>query len=118
MLKITIADTQDQRKLVLEGKLVEPWVTELKRAWHDAREPHQGRKLIIDLGGVTVISQQAENVLFEMMSQGTQFVCGGVLTKHVLRQLARRCKQNHAESSTQLEECNHDHERSTAIKME
>jgi len=118
MLKITIVDTQDQRKLVLEGKLVEPWVTELKRTWDDAREPHQGRKLVIDLGGVTVISQQAENVLFEMMSQGTQFVCGGVLTKHVLRQLARRCKQNHAESSTQLEECNHVHERSTAIEGE
>jgi len=31
MLKITILDTPDRRRLVLEGKLVAPWTAELRK---------------------------------------------------------------------------------------
>jgi len=39
---------------------------------------------------VTVIGCEAENTLTELMQQGAKFSCGGVLIKHVLKQLARR----------------------------
>jgi hypothetical protein len=38
-----------------------------------------------------VISQDGENTLFELMRNGAKFSSGGVLTRHVLSQLARRC---------------------------
>jgi hypothetical protein len=95
MLRISTIDTRSHRKLVLEGKLVEPWLGELRQVWASAKEGLQERKLVIDLTSVTVISHEGEATLFEFMQQGTQFSCGGVLIKHMLKQLARRCGCGH-----------------------
>jgi hypothetical protein len=36
MLKISILDTPSKRELLIEGKLVGPWATELARVWRQA----------------------------------------------------------------------------------
>lgn len=95
MFKISIVDTHSQRRLVLEGKLVSPWTTEVESAWRNAGERLQGRKLVIDLTNVTLISADGENTLFKLMRDGARFSCGDVLTKHVVKQLTRRCRCNH-----------------------
>jgi hypothetical protein len=92
MFKISIVDTQGQRRLVLEGTLVRPWTADVETAWKMAGQQLQGRKLIIDLSNVTLISPDGEDVLFNLMRNGARFSCADVLTKHVLRQLARRCR--------------------------
>lgn len=91
MFKISIVETDGQRRLVLAGRLVPPWTTELENAWRGAAEQLRGRKLIVDLTDVTVISADGESMLFKLMKNGAQFSSGGVLTRHVLKQLARRC---------------------------
>jgi len=95
MFKISIVETQGQRRLVLEGTLIRPWTAEVESAWRSAGEQLQGRKLIIDLTNVTLISQDGENTLFKLMSDGAKFSCRDVLTKHVLKQLAQRVKHIH-----------------------
>lgn len=90
MFKISTIDTRFQRRLVVEGKLVEPWIAELGRTWSDAGEGLQGRRLVIDLANVTVISQEGENAITDLMNQGARFSCDGILTRHVLRRLSRR----------------------------
>ena len=92
MLRISTIDTRSQRRLILEGKLVEPWLGELRQVCRSAIETLQGRKLVIDLSNVTVIGCEAESTLFELMQQGAKFSCSGVLIKHVLKRLARRCR--------------------------
>ena len=92
VLRITTIETAGQRKLVLEGKLVEPWVTELKKAWQEGNLSLNGHQLVIDLCNVTIISPQAEMILLEMRREGAQFVCGGILNKHMVRQIERKCK--------------------------
>jgi hypothetical protein len=91
MLRISTVDTRNHRKLVLEGKLVEPWLEELRQACGRAKLDLQERKLVVDMTNVTVISHEGEATLLELMQQGAQFSCGGVLIKHMLKQLARRC---------------------------
>lgn len=93
MLKITTTNNEGQQKLVLEGKLIEPWIAEFKKAWQEAKQTSNGHKLVIDLGDVTVISAQAECVLLEVKREGAEFHCAGILTKHMVRQIERRCKQ-------------------------
>jgi hypothetical protein len=90
MLKISTIDTQSERRLVVEGKLIEPWLAELTRAWKSASEEPDGRKLIIDLGNATVISREGEDALFDLMQEGARFSCSGVLTRHLLKRLAHR----------------------------
>jgi anti-anti-sigma regulatory factor len=92
MFKISIVETHGQRRIVLQGKLVPPWTAEVESAWRSAGEQLSGRKLVIDLSDVTVISADGENTLFKLMKDGAKFACDGVLTRHVLKQLARRCR--------------------------
>ena len=92
MLKISTVNRRSERRLVVEGKLVQPWVGELRTTWRRAGEDLQGRKLVIDLSNATVISQEGEEALLELMSEGAKFSCGGVLTRYVIRQLARRAR--------------------------
>jgi hypothetical protein len=92
MLKISTVNRRSERRLVVEGKLVQPWVGELRTTWRTAGEDLQGRKLVIDLSNATVISQEGEQALLELMREGAKFSCCGVLTKYVIRQLAHRCR--------------------------
>jgi hypothetical protein len=95
MLKITAVDNSRYRTLVLEGKLVDPWIAELERVWHEVRHSETPRTLLVDLKDVTVISQHGENVLLEMMNEGAQFnCCRGVLTRRVVEGLERRRRGN------------------------
>lgn len=93
MLKITALDNEHTRTLILEGQLIDPWISELERSWSEARLSNIPLSIVVDLRDVTTISQHGENVLFRMMADGVQLnCCRGVLTKHVLQQLKQRCK--------------------------
>jgi hypothetical protein len=56
MLKISIVDTPPERKIVLEGKLISPWTTEVESTWRNAAADLEGRTLVVDLRNLTLIS--------------------------------------------------------------
>lgn len=91
MLRISTVDTKRERRLIVEGTLVNPWVVELRRTWGAAGSSLEGRRLVIDLTNATMIDREGEDVIFELMREGAKFSCSGVLTKHVLKQLAHKC---------------------------
>jgi len=93
MLRISVIDSQTERRLVLAGKLVAPWVVELRTAWKAAIGEIEGRALVVDLGNVTVISQEGENALSECMSEGAKFRPSGMLARHVMKQVERKNQQ-------------------------
>ena len=89
MFKISIVEERSQRRLMLEGRLIRPWTEEVESAWETAGEGLEARKLVVDLTNVTYISADGETTLIKLMRDGAKFSCRGVLTKHVLKQLAR-----------------------------
>jgi hypothetical protein len=96
MLKITIVETKNVRRIILEGALVQPWVHELKETWASAvrRSPRAG--LLVDLSNVTTISKEGEEVLAKLMREGAKFRRGGVLTRYLLKQLALKSRSETA----------------------
>jgi len=94
MLKITIVDASDEQKLILEGKLTEPWLSELKSCWENARNAREGHDCIVDLTGVTHIDRDGEDALLKMRNEGAHLVAKGICTKHKLKDIERRRKQN------------------------
>ena len=94
MLKISVIDRRTERRLILEGKLIAPWVAELRTAWKAANGQVGGPTLVVDLRNVTVISQEGENALLELIADGAKFRCSGVLIRHLIHELARRRKGN------------------------
>lgn len=69
VLKISAVESRIERRLILEGKLFAPWVTELRTACEKARADLQNRQLVNDLKNVTVVSQEGENALLELMNE-------------------------------------------------
>ena len=93
MFKISIVDTRSQRTLVVEGTLVGPWVAELRTSWRNACLELGGRELVIDLRNLITIGREGEDAIFDLMKEGAKFSYGNVLTKHVLKKLARKKQQ-------------------------
>jgi len=94
MLKISLVDTTSHRRLVIEGKLIATWAAELGKVWQDAPADLNGRELVIDVKGLTAITEDGENVLLGLMKEGARFRSSGVFTKHVLKRLARKVRRN------------------------
>ena len=101
MFKISITDSQKQRRLIVEGMLIGPWAAELRVVCERARAALDGRKLLIELRDLTAINQEGENVLLGLMNEGVKIRSRGLFMKHLLADLARRAgipirKQGHS----------------------
>jgi hypothetical protein len=103
MFKISTVDTQSQRRLVVEGALIGPWISELGEAWRTAGRDLDGRRLRIDVRSLTVISREGEKAIFDLMKQGAKFSCGGICTKHIVKRLARECQGKLPQAADRLD---------------
>jgi hypothetical protein len=92
MLKISLVESRTRCLLVVEGKLIAPWAGELRIACEKARADLNGRGLIVEMKHIMTISQEAENVILELMNEGVRFYGRGVFTKRVLTRLTRRAR--------------------------
>jgi hypothetical protein len=87
MLKITITSTDKEERWILQGRLVEPSIKDLKACWKRAHRTAQGRRRIVNLDDVTFIDRSGERLLRSMARQGAQCVAGDVYVQHVLDRL-------------------------------
>ena len=92
MLKITIFDIPAEMRFVLEGKLSEPWLSELESTWESAQVTRQSRSCVVDLRGVISIDKRGEDLLLRMNREGADFLACGVATRYRLEQLGIECK--------------------------
>jgi len=94
VLKISSIETRRERRLVLNGSLISPWMAELRSAYERAKTELNGRELVINLDDITTISQEGENIMISLMNKGIKIRCRGVFTKLLVRQLARRARND------------------------
>ena len=87
MLKITIMETATDRRWIVQGRLVGPWVSELRTTWKRAHKNQDNRTCIIDLNDVTFIDKSGERLLRAMSKKGAQLIAKGLYVRHVLEQL-------------------------------
>lgn len=93
MLKISLAETSAQCRVVLAGRMAGTGVTELRTMCARLKSELKGRTLVIEMKDVMFISQEGENTLLQLINLGAKLCAQGVLTKLVLRQLAHRSKK-------------------------
>ena len=74
MLRVTILETSTEQKFVLEGKLTEPWVSDLESAWNSTREARRGRMCIVDLRDITLVDESGKRILAAMCIEGVRFI--------------------------------------------
>ncbi len=79
MLRIYIYEDQPVTHLVLEGKLVGPWVKELEQCWEIAYAKDPTKSMLLDLAVVTFIDLEGRALLRRMRRNGVKLISHGVL---------------------------------------
>ncbi|MGC1484982.1 MAG: hypothetical protein WA789_14390 [Candidatus Acidiferrum sp.] len=83
MLKITVHEDAKGQTIQLEGKVVGPWVEELRRAWHTLPPSLGSRKLQLDLRGVTFVDTKGRHLLQEIHRRtNASFMADSPLTQY------------------------------------
>ena len=93
MLKITAMETATEKKLIVQGSLVGPWVTELRTAWKRARHKQDLRPCIIDINDVTFIDAAGQTALVEMIADGAQLTAKGAYSTYVIEQAMNKVRE-------------------------
>jgi hypothetical protein len=90
MLRITIAETLTEQKWTLEGRLVQPWVSELKSNWARTGTARRDRKCVVDLTGVTCIDKSGEKALAALFKEGAELIATGTYTEYVVHNIEKK----------------------------
>jgi outer membrane protein TolC len=90
VLKISFSEIPTEEKWILEGRLTEPWVRELRTGWKRNHRTAKGRVCIVDLKEVTFVDRSGERLLHLLVKEGAQFVAAGAHTKHVLEKVTTK----------------------------
>jgi ABC-type transporter Mla MlaB component len=93
MLRITKIDTPSEQKLILEGRLTEPWIADLSSHWKETRHAHPERKFVVDIRGVMRIDSAGEGALALMKTEGAEFLASGIRMKHLVKDLEIEAQQ-------------------------
>ncbi len=87
MLKITILKGGGSTALKLEGKLAGPWVEELEKTWYSLGSSPEGRRVVVDLCGVTFVDASGKNLLARMYQGGASFLADMPMTKQIVEEI-------------------------------
>lgn len=78
----------DSMSLILEGRLVGPWVEELNSYWCQM-SLNQQSCTVVDLTGVTFIDASGKALLAKLWQQGAELRAAGCLTRCVIEEITR-----------------------------
>jgi hypothetical protein len=88
MLKISVAQTDTECRLLLEGALVGVGLEELRTLGNRLRAELHGRRLLVDIKDAAAISQEGENILLQLINEGAKGTC----TQHHRQAYASRTR--------------------------
>jgi anti-anti-sigma regulatory factor len=90
MLRITVHDSPTALRFQLEGKLIGPWVAELRQSWLTAQSVRSDRQVLIDLTDVAFIDDSGKELLRELCNSGAKFIACQPLTRAIVDQVQDR----------------------------
>jgi ABC-type transporter Mla MlaB component len=94
MLRITTHSTVDSLTFQLEGRLVGPWVAELRDCWR--RTASDGKRAVhIDLRAVTYVDAAGEALLADLYRQGADLFAIDCQMKAVVAEIKNTCVNSH-----------------------
>jgi ABC-type transporter Mla MlaB component len=84
MLRIYIHDEVPLTSIVLEGKLVGPWVKEVEKCWETIVAAHPCKSMQVDLVHVTFIDSEGRALLTKMRQKGAKLLSSGILINFIV----------------------------------
>ena len=87
MLRITTDENPQVITFRLEGRLDGPWVQVLAESWRGTMAGSAGRRLRVDLNGVTFVDGEGKAQLAEMHVYGAEFIAEDLMTKAIVAEI-------------------------------
>lgn len=87
MLRISVDQDQVSACFLLEGRLVGPWVDEVRRVWQQTAEGPGHLQLVVDLQGVTAMDTRGQRLLEELLQHGAALRCSDVMNQYLVEQM-------------------------------
>jgi anti-anti-sigma regulatory factor len=87
MLKVTVNEGADRITLILEGRLCGPCTAEAEQSWRSVLACASGRRILVDLTGVTYLGSEGKLLLTSVLEQGAEIHVDGVLMAHLVQEL-------------------------------
>lgn len=98
MLRVTVHEDSNYRRLVLAGRLEGPWVLETKNAWRASLRPDQ--RIEVDLRQLTGIDDAGRDLLGEIQRTGACLIVEGVWMTALIGELnSQPCEGSELQSS-------------------
>jgi len=92
VLRISVEESGQHLSLILEGRLVGPWVEELEKVCVDLGSPAYGR-VTVDLCGVTAMDASGQALLDRLLQRGATLRCSDVMNQYWVEQMAQPAKR-------------------------
>jgi hypothetical protein len=96
VLKITNVERAAEQELKVEGKLSEPWVSELESAWNRVRQEARNGQIVVNLSDMTYVDPKGKAVLMAMVAQGARLTAKGIYCEYVVDQLMNEIQKARA----------------------
>jgi hypothetical protein len=93
MLRITINNVAQTPSLVVEGKLIGPWVKELEKLWESLLATEPSWAMVVDLTAMTFVDSEGRELLTRMRRQGAMLVSAGVLMNAIIEEIETEVKK-------------------------
>lgn len=91
MLRITVQQSRQKVTIKLEGRMVGPWVEELRRTWISLAPSVGSKVLRIDLCEVTFVDRPGKQLLREICIAGARFRADTAMTKYLVGEIEQSC---------------------------
>jgi hypothetical protein len=82
-MKVSISDQATLATLKVEGRVVGPWADELGRTWRSLWSSARGKRLQLDICGITFADHKGSQILREIVrTTGAEIVADSPLTQY------------------------------------
>src|SRR5262245_58062641 len=87
MLRITVLDEPYSVTLKAEGKIIQEWVTELRKTWQALCNEAGNRKKIVDLFNVSFVDEMGRHLLEDMHLAGASLRGSGPMISALIEEI-------------------------------
>jgi hypothetical protein len=93
MLRLRTVSTPDATLLVLEGRLMGPWVDELAQCWERLRDEKPEGPIRVALDGVTFVSAAGRALLARLYDDGALLTARTCMTSAMIDEIVQESER-------------------------
>jgi hypothetical protein len=90
-------------RLFIEGTLSDGWVDAVETSWLEAQPQLNGKRMRIDLSGVSYVDDKGRNLLARMMRCGAELLATGIMTRAVIEEITTEIESERDGGTTRAE---------------